>query len=172
MDHNTSLVPSVGGTSLAELSGFLEIMQQQADRTEAKLERQRLNAEAKLEVQRKEAEAKLEIQRRDAEAKLEAQRKQTDEAREEAKPQPACEAIPEEELRGLGGRLTAMHAAKLLTDEQLWTMEDIVADCAVVLASATVTDSVVDKVLQMLRLSASIEADGSLARQLRRRFAA
>ena len=51
-------------------------------------------------------------------------------------------------------------------------MEDIVADCAVVLASASVTDSTVEKVLQMLRLSASIEADGSLARQLRRRFAA
>ena len=70
-------------------------------------------------------------------------------------------SLSEEELRGLGGRLTAMHVAKLLTDEQLWTLEDIAADCAVVLASATMDDSAVGKVLQMLRLSASIEADGS-----------
>ena len=142
---------------------------------EAKLEVQRQEAE----VQRKEAEAKLEKQRQEAEAKLvaqrkeaEAQKKEAETTRKEAQPQPACEAIAEEDLRGLGGRLTAMHAAKSLTDEQLWSMEDIVADCAVVLASAAVTDSAVDKVLQMLRLSASIEADGSLARQLRRRFAA
>ena len=132
----------------------------------------REHMEAKLDAQRQETERRRQENEKDTEAKLEAQRKQADEAREEAKPQPACEAIAEEDLRGLGGRLTAMHAAKSLTDEQLWSMEDIVADCAVVLASAAVTDSAVDKVLQMLRLSASIEADGSLARQLRRRFAA
>ena len=148
-------------------------LRQSADklREEAAEARGRAEMQPKLEAQRNEADAKLERQRLATEARLEAQMRQAEEAKEEAKPQPACEAILEEELRRLGGRLTAMHAAELLTDEQLWTMEDIVADCALVLASATVTDSAVDKVLQMLRLSASIEADGALARQLRRRFA-
>ena len=154
---------------MMEVSAFMtEQLKEQLQLQRDHDEKVRGEMEAKLEVQRQEAEA----QRKEAEAKLDAQRKEAERAREEAQPQRACEAIVEEDLRGLGGRLTAMHAAKLLTDEQLWTMEDIVADCAVVLASATVADSAVDKVLQMLRLSASIEADGSLARQMRRRFAA
>ena len=53
---------------------------------------------------RAEMDAKLEKQRQDTDAKLKAQRMA-------AHPQKACQAISEEELRGLGGRLAAMHAA-------------------------------------------------------------
>ena len=86
------------GTSLAELSGFLEIIQQQADRMEAKLDQQRMDAEAKLGQ---------------TEAKLQAQ---------------LLSRIQEQEIVALQARLENLHTAKGISDEELFAFEDIIAD--------------------------------------------
>ena len=89
---------------------------------------------------------------------------------EVATPQAAADVVSEEQLRALGARLQALHEAQLLSQEQLYEMEDAVADAAEILPSAAAGDSAVEKVLRMLRLAASIETDAAFARQLRRKF--
>jgi hypothetical protein len=116
---------------------------------EVKLEKQRLEAEA----QRKEADAKLEKQGQEAEAKLEAQRK-------------AAEAQKnDQQVAALQARLGALHASKLLADDELFALEDAVADAL----DAPDDD---DRVPRMVALSARMAADASFARQLRRKFTA
>jgi hypothetical protein len=171
-----------------------EHMKDERAEMDAKLEKQRLDAEAKLETQRKEAEAKLEKQRQEhtceAEAKLEAQRKEadaklekqrdeteklhneTESLREQARVRTASEAISEEQLEALQSRLVALHEAKLLTDEESDTAEDITIDCLELLAKAPMTTlehPTVDKVRTMLVLSEKVAADRAFARQLRRK---
>jgi len=158
-------VPPAGGTSLAELSGFLEIMQQQADRTEAKMDALRKEAEA----QRKEADAQrkeeAEVQRQEAEA-------QKNEAREVAA---AKVCVSEAQLEALQARLDALHQAKLLTDDEVYTLEDCVADFIECRSSATVAaaemDAAAEKAKKLVGLSEGVAKDGMLARQLRRKFA-
>ena len=143
--NTTSRVPSAGGdTSLAELSGFLEIMQQQADRTDAK-----------MEALRKETDAKLERQRQESEAKLEAQRKEADD---------------EKNLAALQSRLQSLHGAKLLTDDELYSLEDAIVDCIEVIPTAGASAPEVEKVAKMMLVSAKVPGDVTLARQLRRKF--
>lgn len=60
-------------------------------------------------------------------------------------------------------RLQAMHGAQLLTDEVLFAVEDIIADCA--------NASSDDRVCQLLALSPKMAGDAAFARQLRRRYA-
>jgi hypothetical protein len=67
-------------------------------------------------------------------------------------------------------RLQSLHAAELLSDDELFSLEDSVIDCIEVLPTASVDASSVDKVLRMIRVSEKVAADGSLARQLRRKF--
>ena len=169
----TSLVPSGGGASLAELSGFLEIMQRQADRTEMKMEALRQETDAKLERQREEAAAKLDAQRKEAdvqrtavlEAKLEVEK-----LRAAARPRLASEVIGVEELAALQSRLQAMHDAKLLEDEELYSLEDAIVDCIEVMPTAGASSPEVVKVASMLLVSAKVPGDRVLARQLRRKF--
>jgi hypothetical protein len=92
------------------------------------------------------------------------------EMRAEMQPKLAVEAISDEQLAALQARLQSLHAAKLLTDDELYSIEDTIADCVEVKSTAPVTMPAVDQVLKILSLSESIAADGSLARQLRRKF--
>ena len=64
---------------------------------------------------------------------------------------------------GLQARLQAIHAAELLTEEQLYAIEDTIADSA--------ADPDDDRVSQMVALSVRMAGDPALARQLRRKFA-
>jgi chromosome segregation ATPase len=153
-------------SSLAELSGLLEIMREQADRAEAKMDAVRKEAGDKLEAQRQEAEAKLEAQRKEAED----QKKENETLRAAARPRLAAEVIGEEELLALQTRLQAMHEAKLLTDEELFCLEDAIVDCIEVLPTAGASSPEVDKVVKMMLVSAKVPGDAMLARQLRRKF--
>jgi len=108
---------------------------------EAKLEKQRLDAEAKLEAQKEQADAKLERQREEAEGDKRDQR-----------------------VAALQARLEALHAAKLLADEELFALEDAVADAL----DAPDGDG---RAARMVALSARMAADAAFARQLRRKFA-
>ena len=76
-------------------------------------------------------------------------------------------------LAALQSRLEAIHAAKLLTDDELFALEDI---CADFIALGTVTEEVVAasgaaaKLLQLVRVSEGIRPDSGFARQARRKF--
>jgi len=64
-------------------------------------------------------------------------------------------------------RLQALHAAKLLTEEEFG---EVVADCIEVCPIANVEEHSVDKTLRMLWLSEKMKIDKPFARQLRRKF--
>ena len=107
-------------------------------------------------------EAKLEEQQREMEAKML-------EMREDLTPRPA---VTEEQLTALQSRLETMHAAQLLTDDEVFALEDIVADfIALGLVTAEMASAhAAAKLLQLVRLSEGIASDGSFARQARRKF--
>ena len=70
------------------------------------------------------------------------------------------EASKLRDLLALQRRLEAMHSAKLLADEELYAIEDTIAD-------GTADGG---QVAALLSLSATMVADGAFARQLRRKF--
>ena len=137
---------------------------------------ERTEMEARLEAQRKEAEA----QRQEAAAaKLEAQRKEVADQKKEieksklrsaARPRLAAEVIGEEELAAMQSRLQALHTAKLLTDEELYCLEDTIVDCIEMMPTAAASSPEVEKVAKMMLVSANVPGDATLARQLRRKF--
>jgi len=133
---------------------------------EAKLEKQRLDAEtkleAKLEAQKQEAEAQkkeADAQRRALETKVETMRDEAMEAR-------MCDAqlqLHGQQVSALQARLEALHAAKLLADEEMFSLEDAIAD-----ALEAPDDD--DRVARMVALSGRMASDAAFSRQLRRKF--
>lgn len=136
---------------------------------EAKLEAQRQEMENRIEAQREEVERlrdeKLEVQRQE----MEALRQEMERLRDVAKPQRASNTIDDESLDALQSRLQELHAAQLLSEEELGVIEDTIADCIDVLPTAMSTDLTVDKVVKMINLSSKMKSDTSFARQLKRR---
>ena len=108
------------------------------------------------------------------ETKMEAMAKQI----EESKPAPPAEAIPELRLAALQARLEALHAAKLLGDDELYALEDMVADFVEFESSmgVVITNELVNanenasKLLALVALSERLAADGAFARQARRKY--
>ena len=97
------------------------------------------------------------------EAKMEAQR-------EEMRVRTASEVISEAQLAKLQSRLQALRDAQLLTEDEVYTVEDAVADCIELMPATASTVPAVDNMVRMIALSERITADGSFARQLRRKF--
>jgi hypothetical protein len=60
-----------------------------------------------------------------------------------------------------GSRLETLHGGKLLADEELYAVEDIIAE----------EDDADEKVAALITLSGKMVADGAFARQLRRKYA-
>ena len=97
---------------------------------------------------------------------------------------PPTEAVSEEALASLQVRLESLHSAELLTNEELYMMEDIVADWVALKASMagqTITEAMIygplarycataSNLHQLASLSASIVSDAAFARQIRRSF--
>ena len=107
------------------------------------------------------------------EARLEARVK-------ELTPAPPKELVSAEQLAALESRLDAMHEARLLSDDELFALEDICADYLEVktstagvltheLACANPGGAAV-KLAKMVGLSEGIASDPRCARQLRRKF--
>lgn len=72
------------------------------------------------------------------------------------------------QIAALQSRVQALHATQLLTDEELYRIEDVIADgCEVETSSGDGGDG---RVAQMLALSERMTAEGAFARQLRRKF--
>ena len=65
------------------------------------------------------------------------------------------------DLIALQSRLEALHAAKLLADEELYAVEDIIAE----------EDDADGRVAALITLSGKMAGDGAFARQLRRKYA-
>ena len=87
------------------------------------------------------------------------------------------EAISAAQLEALEGRLEALHAAQLLTDEELGRLEDCVADaieataaCDVVTLESVHSSPVVGAVHRLIALSERMPKDAMFARQARRKF--
>ena len=72
------------------------------------------------------------------------------------------------QIAALQSRVQALHAAQLLTDEELYRIEDVIADGCEVDDGGDGGD---DRVAQVLALSERMAAQGAFARQLRRKFA-
>jgi len=80
--------------------------------------------------------------------------------RAEARAEAQAEASKLRDLLALQRRLEAMHSAELLADEELYAVEDTIAD-------GTADGG---QVAALLSLSATMATDGAFARQLRRKF--
>ena len=86
-------------------------------------------------------------------------------------------AITGEQIASLGARLEALHAAQLLSDEELFTLEDTVADyvelqssMGVITLEAAHAIRAADKLVKLVALSEHIVADGAFSRQARRKY--
>jgi hypothetical protein len=130
-----------------------------------------------LKADRAELEARLDAK----DAKMERQRKEM-EARIEQLTAPAPAAMSDEQVAALQARLEVLHTAKLLTDEELWVFEDIVADYVELkmatpgqliteqMVTASPADAPASKLHKLVGLSTAMARDQSLARQARRKF--
>lgn len=91
---------------------------------------------------------------------------------------PPAEAISEMQLDALQSRLESLHTAQLLSDDELGSLEDVVADFVHLRASVEVvtmelvhTNSVAGKAHMLVSLSEGLPKDAMLARQARRKLA-
>ncbi len=146
--------------SLAQLFAFME--QQQ---------RMQMERQVQFEAQQEKQQAKFEalLEKRDAQAK--AEKAELEQRLKDAIPPAAADVISDEQLGALQDRMQALHAAKLICEEELLQLEDIIADCIEALPTADVRELSVEKTMRMLRLMEKMQGDASLARQLRRKLA-
>ena len=88
-------------------------------------------------------------------------------------------AVSQQQLTSLQARLEAIHAAKLLTDDELYRTEDMIADFVELESRAAAklvtleivhTNEITSKVLTLVALSERIAVDGTFSRQLRRKY--
>ena len=130
-----------------DVSTFLDLV----DRMQAKAEKEKSELRAEME------------------AKIEQQR-------EERKIMDAKTCISEIQLQALQERFDALHQAKLLTDTEVAQLEDQVADFIECRSSSTVTlveiSTVADGIRKLVGVCEGMSKDGTLARQLRRKFLA
>jgi hypothetical protein len=125
--------------------------------------------EGQLEAQRQEIKA----QRQEITAQLQAIKAL------EAKLAPAC-AISQEQLAALQSRLRTLHVAKLLTDDELFSLEDACADIIEMESSVggRITSDMaqaipsISKLSKLVALCERVTSDEALARQIRRRLKA
>eukprot|EP01045_Picozoa_sp_COSAG04_P004169 COSAG04_NODE_177_length_21403_cov_37.154807_10_plen_116_part_00 len=96
-----------------------------------------------------------------AEAKMLALKAETAAEVQAAKAEAERSRLRDQQLVALQARLDALHQAKLLGDEEVFVVEDIIADC----------DAHDDQVSALLSLSAKMVTDKAFARQLRRKYA-
>ena len=87
------------------------------------------------------------------------------------------EAISAQQVEALTARLQALHAAQMLSDDELFALEDCVADFLEAKASygvltleAVHAHRALSKVHKLLALGEGVADDAMFARQLRRKF--
>ena len=159
---------SAGGSSgpHGSFADMITFMREEREHMEQRMKEQQAEMETKLEQQRRE----MERLRQESEGKAERLRLEMEKRLQEAKPRPASEAITEGQLEALQARLQTLHESKLLSEDDLCRLEDTIADCIEVMATADEQERSVERTVRMAQLSEKMAVDPSLARQLRRKF--
>jgi hypothetical protein len=169
--------------SLSEMSAFMEKQQllliEREVHAEAKATELRAEMDAKLEAQKQEMEQKLEQAQSEMgrlrEAVVESRVREA-EARARSEVRAAIDArsnadmVSEEQLGVFQTRIQALHASQLLSEDELYSLEDVVADC-IEHGGPGASTPAAGQVTRMVALSEKMAVDGSLARQLRLKFA-
>ena len=128
--------------------------------------------------------------RQEMEAKMEQQRKEMERQQAAFKAEltlqltvpPPAPAITDDQLAALQVRIEGLHVTKLLTDDELFAIEDLAADYMELTVS--VTDGIITKGMiyamptvaaaskldKLVNLSAAMTGDAAFARQVRRKF--
>ena len=133
-----------------------------AEKAELKAERQELEAkvdkllEEAAEKQRQEMEGKIEV----VESRVRSEMAAEVQTKVELERQLAA-------LPALQARLESLHDSKLLADDELYTLEDIIADS---LEEGGSQGGSGGQVAKLVVLSERVAGDAALARQLRRKF--
>jgi hypothetical protein len=168
-----------GGSSLSEMSSFFKELREEAKAERAELTLQLKQQQKEMEARLDAKDVKMEQQRTEADAKMEQQRKEMETKIAELTPGPPSAAIADEQLAALQARIEGLHVTKLLTDEELFALEDLVADY--VELTMSVADRVItrdticampaaSKLDKLVGLSAAMAGDAAFARQARRKF--
>ena len=136
------------------------------ERLEAKLERQQLEMDL---LREQAAEAKIQAVQATAQAAIADTERRI---REEMAPKPPQDAVSDEQLSALQARLERLHAAKLLSDDEFFALEDLCADFAeltvgVLAPPAFETAATLQR---LVAVSEKLASDTGLARQARRKF--
>jgi hypothetical protein len=148
---------TAAGVSLMEVSTFMTEQLKAVARMEARMDKQAVEAKAEREAM----QTRLEQQ---TEARL----------RAELRAQPA---ITESDLTTLQTRLEGLHAVELLSEAELASLEDVLADffeasagCDVVTMEIVNMHRAVGQVHMMIAVSKGMAKDPMFARQLKRKF--
>ena len=118
-----------------------------------------------------EQKQEMQEQRQQMQEQMKEQRQQIEELKA---PQ---EAISAQQVEALTARLQALHAAQMLSDDELFALEDCIADFLEAKASygvltleAVHAHRALSKVHKLLALGEGVADDAMFARQLRRKF--
>ena len=167
---------AAAGTSLVEMSAFVELADKMQARTEDKIDRMReeMKAErAEMKSEREEMRAHMKAEQQEMRAELTAEK---EELRRELAP---AVVVTDGQVQALEARLEALHAAQLISDDELFVLEDCIADfleakaafgLEAVTAEVASAHRAVGKVHKLVVLSEGVPRDPMLARQLRRKF--
>ena len=159
--HNTERHGGVGaGASLVDMSAFVDLAEKMQAKTEEFADKMQARTEDKIERLREEMKA---------EAKAE-----KEELRRELAP---TAVVTDEQLAALEARLEALHAAQLISEDELFSLEDCIADFCeakaifeVLTTEVAHANSAVGKVHKLVVLSEAVPKDAMFARQARRKF--
>ena len=191
----TGFATSAAGASLKEGSAFMtEQLRTQIAEQRVHDEAQRQKVEAQLEAQRQDYDSKLrerDAKLRDCEAKLhdcEAKLRDCETKLRDCEANRDCEAklrdceakaqaktcATDDQLERLQARFDALHQAKLLTNDEIFALEDRLTDFIECRSSVTVSPgemgAAAESVRKLVGICEAVSKDGMLARQLRRKF--
>jgi hypothetical protein len=174
-----SMVPPLGaaGASLMEVSAFM------TEQLKAQLVQQREHDKQQhgemMRLVQESAEARLQAVQAESEAKVRTAAAEAATAAAAAEIKRMRDADGASKIAALQMRLEALHAAELLKEDELFSIEDKLADVIGTSAAAGeaeggATDGAARRrgeAAEMVLLSEGIASDKMLARQLRRKFA-
>ena len=152
-----------------DMSAFVDLAEKMQARTEEFADKMQAKTEDKIERLRQEMKAEQEGMRAELKAEKE-------ELRRELTP---VVVVTDDQVQALGARFEALHAAQLISDDELFVLEDCIADfleakatfgLEAVTAEVASAHRAVGKVHKLVVLSEGVPRDPMLARQLRRKF--
>ena len=182
--HNSMPMSTLGtehqaGVTAADVSGSfaqaVAFMREEREHLHQMMEKQKAEVERLLERDA-EAKAAAKAEREQYQAAAKAEREAMSREMEklrEAKLQQEVglvhSKLHEQQTAALQSRLEALHAAKLLSDDELYRLEDLIADSFEEETRASGV-GVCEQLTSMITLSERIASDSALARQIRRKF--